>query len=121
MNEELRSKTAAKPKAASGLKEYLILVFVLSWIVAGAIYLTGQFLLLYAFMFTPIISAVIVKRRTGESLKGGLGCGIKKYFIAAWFVPVIIVFGTIIFSVFFGFGILDLSAVSPEFHIRNIG
>ena len=55
------------PKLDKGLKWYIVLVFALSFIVAGIVYfgggLTTQYAILaYVFMYTPLISAVIVRK-----------------------------------------------------------
>jgi membrane protease YdiL (CAAX protease family) len=101
-------------KLDRGLKWYVVIVFVLSFIIAGIIYFGGGLaspyvLLVYLFMYTPLISAVVVRGFiTREGFRNtGLGIGKKKYYLAAWFVPFIIVILTLLVSAALGLGMFN--------------
>ncbi len=98
---------------------FLGLTFTADWLMAGLFYLFGGRLnttpavfMALAYMFVPMIMAVVVQRFIyHRDLKGPLGISfrVNPWWIAAWLVPVVIAFGA------FGISLLFRSvSYSPE-------
>lgn len=89
---------------------FLILVFLLSHGMAGIAYLSGirlntvpALIMSIAFMFMPLISAIIVTRIHRENIAANLMISfrINKWFFVAWLLPIVLVLVSFLLSLLF--------------------
>jgi uncharacterized protein len=93
------------PKRPKGIAIFVVLTFLLSYLLVfiylalgGKWVMPGSLIVATAYMFIPMVVAIIVQKYIlGELVKGPLGISFKlnRWFLVAWLLPVIIAFATL--------------------------
>jgi uncharacterized protein len=93
------------PKRPKGIAIFVVLTFLLSYLLVfiylalgGKWVMPGSLIVATAYMFIPMVVAIIVQKYIlGEMVKGPLGISFKlnRWFLVAWLLPVIIAFATL--------------------------